>query len=303
MLTIALLALVTTVFPRAGQRLPAVSQCYAIGHTDGGESEITVQGRKVAVEEGGGWVTMLEVKPGANSVDVAGTRLEFTVAQPKPVLQSVVDKLPAKTYSKLEYAADVPKVHPRGRAPGSILIVLDAGHGGEDAGTLSPHARPEKEVNLLMTDAVAEELRARGFRVALTRELDVPVSLYDRPRVAHRLGADAFVSIHHNAPPCDRDPRRFRYHAVYAWNDIGRELAGAVNRRMADAFGADLKNNGVCSANYAVTRNPEIPSCLVEVDFITSPQGEEDCWDSERRGRVAAAIAQGIADWSGAVAK
>ena len=68
---------------------------------------------------------------------------------------------------------------------------------------------------------------------------------------------------------------------------------------MAAELGKDgMKDNGVPRANYAVTRNPEIPSCLVEVDFITSPEGEEASWNPERRRRVAAAIADGFEDWA-----
>ena len=61
-------------------------------------------------------------------------------------------------------------------------------------------------------------LESRGYNVAMTRETDVFIPLYDRPKVAHREKADAFISIHHNAPPFDRDPTRIRYQAVYAWN-------------------------------------------------------------------------------------
>jgi N-acetylmuramoyl-L-alanine amidase len=50
-------------------------------------------------------------------------------------------------------------------------------------------------------------------------------------------------------------------------------------------------------ANFAVTRNPEIPSCLVEADFVTSPEGEEAIWNAERRSIMAEAIASGIDDW------
>jgi N-acetylmuramoyl-L-alanine amidase len=62
-------------------------------------------------------------------------------------------------------------------------------------------------------------------------------------------------------------------------------------------MGEKMANNGVQRANYAVTRNPEIPSCLIEVDFITSPEGEEASWDPERQSRVAEAIAEGVSDW------
>ena len=46
-----------------------------------------------------------------------------------------------------------------------------------------------------------------------------------------------------------------------------------------------------------MTRNPEIPSCLVEADFVSSPEGEEAIWNAERRARMAKAIAAGIDDW------
>ena len=150
-----------------------------------------------------------------------------------------------------------------------------------------------------MARSVRDELCKRGYRVVMTRDDDKAVGLYDRPKVAHANNADAFISIHHNAPPVDRDPRDRRYSVVYAWNDIGERLGRAVNRRIAAVNAAEgVKNNGVSRANYAVTRNPEIPSCLIEVDFITSPEGEEASWNPVRRRRVAAAIADGIDDWA-----
>ena len=58
-----------------------------------------------------------------------------------------------------------------------------------------------------------------------------------------------------------------------------------------------MPSKGSLHANFAVTRNPEIPSCLVEADFITSPEGEEAIFNNERRGVLARAIADGIEDW------
>lgn len=297
MLVAVLIAAVTVAFPRNGQHLSSVTRCYAIGATDGGETNLVIQGRAVPVFEGGGWVTMLDVVPGENTIDVGGTQLKLIVDPPQSTLPSS-ESTPPRVYSKLEYAADQPKAWVPGREPSDFVIVLDAGHGGDALGAVSPHGRPEKEVNLLLTRELAELLREKGFRVVLTRESDVAVPLYDRPKVAHAVHADAFISIHHNAPPFDGNPLDFRYHAVYAWNGIGEELARAINARMATGFGETLKNNGVVHANFAVTRNPEIPSCLVEVDFITTPEAEEACWNSERRRKVAASIAEGVLDWT-----
>ena len=290
--TLAILAAVNIAFPRTGAKLPAIARCYMIGATDPGVTNIVVQGKNVPVHPLGGWVTMVDVKPGTNTVAVAGTNVVFTVDGAKPSPSAGAPQPPPKKYEKLPYAADEPRTNR------TNVVVIDPGHGGDDSGARSPHSLPEKDANLRMARAVRDELEKLGFRVVMTRDGDVAVPLYDRPKVAHKNGADLFVSIHHNAPPYDKDPREFRYHAVYAWNDLGKGLAKAINARMAAELGESLKNNGVPSANFAVTRNPEIPSCLVEVDFLTTPEAELDVWSPVRRRKIAAAIALGIADFA-----
>ena len=299
-MTLPLLLALTIAFPRPGQKLPYVERCYMIGAVEPGPTNITVGGRPVAVYRTGAWATLVEVSPGTNTVDVAGSNHWFVIG-PKPVRKPSAGSVkPApRVYEKLPYAGDIAKAVPTNRAPGEVTVVIDAGHGGRDTGALSPHGIEEKDANLRTAIALQGELERRGYRVIMTRSDDRQIALYDRPRVAHANNADAFISIHHNAPPVDRDPRIVRYGVVYAWNGIGENLGRAINRRLAEAQAKEgLKNNGVPRANYAVTRNPEIPSCLVEVDFITSPQGEEASWNPARRRRIAAAIADGFEDWA-----
>lgn len=286
-----ILAAVNIAFPRPGASLPAIDRCYVIGAAPPGTTNVVVQGRPVAVHPLGGWVAMVDLVPGTNTVAVADTNVTFTVAAKRASSASSAAPPPRK-YEKLPYAADELRVC------STNLVVIDPGHGGDDTGALSPHSLPEKDANLRMAKAVRTELEKLGYKVEMTRETDDAVPLYDRPRSAHKGGAAAFVSIHHNAPPYDKDPRDFRYHAVYAWNDPGEKLAKAINSRMAETLGGALKNNGVLHANFAVTRSPEIPSCLIEVDFVTTPEAELDSWNPSRRKKIAAAIALGIADFA-----
>ena len=283
-----LLAAVSIVFPPEGAKLPAIDRCYVMGAADGGE-EIGIP-----VTRTGAWATVLDVKPGTNVVEVGGTRRTFVIGS----LESSGTKGSGekKVYKKLEYASDFAKPHPNGKKPEEITIVLDAGHGGHDNGAMSPHALPEKDANLRLAKAVRDELVNRGYKVVMTREDDMFVELYDRPKVAHRANADLFVSIHHNAPGYATHPFEVRSQSVYAWNPLGEKLAKAINARMA-AADPQLRNEGVLHANFAVTRNPEIPSCLVEADYVTHPDGEAAVWDASRRPTIAAAIADGIADW------
>ena len=291
----ALLAAVSIVFPPEGAKLPYLKRCYVMGAADAGEAGFRVsgfQGFKVAevkVGRSGAWATVIDVKPGTNVVEIGGVKRTFIVGPSKP-------SKPSKPYPKLEYAADSAKPHPTGKKPGEITVVVDAGHGGHDTGAMSPHGLPEKDANLRLAKAVRDELRKRGYKVVMTREDDTFVELYDRPKVAHKANADLFVSIHHNAPGYASNPFTIRSQSVYAWNALGERLAKAINGRMA-AADPMLANDGVLHANFAVTRNPEIPSCLIEADFITHPDGESAAWDFSRRPAIAAAIADGIADW------
>ena len=305
----AILAALSVAFPRPGAALPSVERCYVLGAAATGTTNVVVSGSSFPVHPQGGWVAMAELKPGTNTISVscvepgaeaaAETNIVVVVAPKPPLIDKVVDKITQPKYEKLDYAGDTPRPHPSEHPDRVPVVVIDPGHGENDTGALSPHSLPEKDANLWLALAVKAELVKRGWKVVMTREDDSFPKLYDRPRVAHREGADAFVSIHHNAPPIDKDPRKLRYHCVYAWNEIGERLATAVNRRMAAALGESLKNNGVMKGNLAVTRNPEIPSCLVETDFVSSPAGEESIWNPVRRKATAEAIAAGIADWCG----
>ncbi|PHR16401.1 MAG: N-acetylmuramoyl-L-alanine amidase [Sphingopyxis sp.] len=85
--------------------------------------------------------------------------------------------------------------------PNRPLVVIDAGHGGHDPGTVSPHGGTyEKNVVLAIALAVRDRLIAGGqVRVALTRDTDSFLVLQERYGIARRLGADLFMSIHADA--------------------------------------------------------------------------------------------------------
>ena len=87
------------------------------------------------------------------------------------------------------------------RAPGDgWTIVLDAGHGGHDPGSIGPTGVREKDVTLAVVRRLAERLdRVDGLRVVLTRGADEFVALGERTKIANREKADLFVSIHANA--------------------------------------------------------------------------------------------------------
>jgi N-acetylmuramoyl-L-alanine amidase len=297
MIPASLIMAVAIAVPKPGQKLPYIEHGYVLGSTDPGVTNVIVQGKSFPVHRTGAWAAYVELKEGENTVvascDWQGRHSETSrtfhvAAKPKPRPKAAATE--ERVYAKLDYAADEARPHPGDKAPGDITVVLDPGHGGPvDLGCISPHGWCEKEANLLLAKAVGEELSRLGYKVVMTRDDDRAMPLYERPKKIYEAKADAFLSIHHNAPAADRDAGNIRYSAVYSWNAIGEAMAKAISRRMDGARSMH--------ANFAVTRNPEVPSCLIEADFITHPEGEEAAWDKESRDRMAAAIAAGFADW------
>jgi len=84
--------------------------------------------------------------------------------------------------------------------PSAKTIVIDAGHGGKDAGAVSGRVY-EKNIVFTVSKYVRDELRKDGFKVHLTRTKDRFIELSDRTKYANRKKADLFISIHANAVP------------------------------------------------------------------------------------------------------
>ena len=113
---------------------------------------------------------------------------------------------PRKSYSvkmplgKPRDSVNLPKIY----GPNDVnrpLVVIDAGHGGHDPGTVSPHGgKYEKNVVLALAMAIRDRLVAGGrVRVALTRDSDEYLVLEERYGIARRLNADLFISLHADA--------------------------------------------------------------------------------------------------------
>lgn len=99
-----------------------------------------------------------------------------------------------------------------------ILVVIDAGHGGEDPGALGPNRLREKDITLSIAKKLAAMINAEpGYRAELTRKGDYYIDLRKRSRIAQDKGADLFVSIHADA---FKNPRASGA-SVFAWSQRG----------------------------------------------------------------------------------
>jgi N-acetylmuramoyl-L-alanine amidase len=140
------------------------------------------------------------------SADAAPSLPASSVASAPPVPVS-----PTQTTPKL---TPVP-----GGGKRDIVIAIDAGHGGEDPGALSPvKGQYEKHLTLAIAKELQRQINAdKGFRAELVRTGDYFIPLRKRTEIARKQGADLFVSIH-----ADAAPRAAAFGAsVYALSDRG----------------------------------------------------------------------------------
>ncbi len=214
------------------------------------------------------------------------------------------------------------------------LIVLDAGHGGQDPGAIGPSGTYEKTVALDLTLKIAATLQRAGLQVKLTRRSDVFLPLSTRAAIAHRARAEFFVSIHADSAPntdarglscytlsetaSDKlaDALATRENAVDLLPGVPRgvdpEVAAilfdltrrhSLNASLAHkasiikSVSKDLRllDNPKRSANFAVLRVPDVPAVLIETGFLSNHSDEKLLADPVARGKIADVLALALA--------
>jgi len=163
-------------------------------------------------------------------------RSEFVDRFPRSELVFMLDSLPSE--QSQEDASRDEEISER------PLIFIDPGHGGEDEGAVGVAGIREKDLVLTLAKGVEKELLKTGCcRVALSRESDAFIPLFERTALANRLGAKLFVSLHVNAH--EENAARARGFEVYyvsnESNPKAIELVSRENRQMHDSKGVGME--------------------------------------------------------------
>lgn len=175
------------------------------------------------------------------------------------------------------------------RAASPSLVVIDAGHGGRDSGAKA-NGLVEKELTLDTARRLEARLRKAKIKTVMLRTRDEFIDLDDRVRFANRyIGKNAvLVSIHFNAV----GGSSARGLETFFWKPEATALAVRVQNNVAKKTG--LANVGVNRRRLRLTRNPEIPSILVEAGFLTNRTEARFLAKPHGRDAVAQGIAAGI---------
>lgn len=179
------------------------------------------------------------------------------------------------------------------KSKGKIKILIDPGHGGNDAGAKGVDGSLEKNISLEISKKVAGDLsQYEDLEVILTRTEDTYVSLEERSKMANEQGVNMVVSIHLNSESGGRSASGTE--TYYQSNNIDGSEKLAKSIQDTICLYLDTKNRGIYPSNLEILRETEMPSVLVEAGFISNKEEEKKLSDSSYQNQMAEGIAQGI---------
>ncbi len=210
-------------------------------------------------------------------------------------------------------------------------VVIDPGHGGRDPGAIGVGGLREKDVTLALARELREALLARGFEVVLTRERDETLSLLERTAKAEGAAGDVFISLHANAArrrsaqgveiyTLDRNAQRQTKRLAARENGVQlgqvdplqhllaqlrlsevslrsiqlaeflhEELTAGMSKRWPSVAGAKILHGP-----FYVLYLSDMPSLLLEADFLTHRGGAKRLRDPDYLGAMAAEMADAL---------
>jgi N-acetylmuramoyl-L-alanine amidase len=212
-------------------------------------------------------------------------------------------------------------------------IVIDAGHGGHDTGTIGPTGLMEKDLCLDVALRLGKiiEQKLPGADVVYTRSDDTFVPLEERTHIANEAKADLFISIHANSSP-DHGARGVETYylnmkgspeamevaarenavsqeGIHDLEDLVKKIARTEKIDESKEFAEDVqdslskriqktakpvRNRGVRKAPFVVLIGADMPSILTEISFLSNPADEQLLKKPEHRQHVAEGVYQGV---------
>ena len=215
-------------------------------------------------------------------------------------------------------------------------IVVDAGHGGHDTGTIGPNGLMEKDLVLDVALRLGKLLESKlGADVVYTRQDDTFIPLETRTAIANQNQADLFISIHANSSS-DQSARGVETYylnftsspdalevaarenavsetSVHDLQDLvkkialkekideSREFAASVEKSLyagESAKSPGVKNRGVKKAPFIVLIGANMPSILAEISFVSNPTDERKLRTAAYRQSIAESLYRGISRYA-----
>ena len=215
-------------------------------------------------------------------------------------------------------------------------IVIDAGHGGHDTGTIGPTGLMEKDIclDVALRPGQIIEQHLPGAEVVYTRADDTFIPLEERTNIANEKKADLFLSIHANSsrdhaargvetyylnlkgtPEAMEVAARenstaqetvadleelvkkiTRNEKIEESREFAEDIQDSLSRRIQHTT-KSVKSRGIRKAPFVVLIGANMPSVLAEISFLSNPADEQLMKKGDHRQRLAEGLYQGVVSY------
>ncbi len=176
-----------------------------------------------------------------------------------------------------------------------LLVVIDAGHGGQDPGA-SKNSAVEKELNLAIALKLEKLLKENNIKTFMLRQDDTFVGLYDRPYIANALNATLFISIHNNAIDSSKVSGTETLYYPEQEGDTfftGEKFAKIIQELLISNLNS-VDRKTVERPGLVVLKYTKMPSALAEIGFVTNLSEAKKLLSEEYQQKTSKALCDAI---------
>ncbi|MFK7911275.1 MAG: N-acetylmuramoyl-L-alanine amidase [Akkermansiaceae bacterium] len=253
---------------------------------------LSIDGKKITLERG-----KLTIKLTSGEQTMLMNGLKFFLSEPVRMHGQVphLSQLDLKTLISPLLKPDFQKMPPM------KTIIIDPGHGGMDKGA----AKLESAHTLALALELHRQLQKKGYKVVLTRELDVFVPLGDRIKMANTTSDAIFISLHYNSSAnrnvsgfesyilSARQPRATHTASLTLATDLHSRCLRYLNDNRLGA-GFNITDRGIRRARFNLLSGCKHPTVIIEAGFLTNKAEAAKISTLKYRLTLANAITRGI---------
>ena len=192
------------------------------------------------------------------------------------------------------------------KQPKQPVVVVDAGHGGNDPGKVAVNRSLEKDINLAIAKRLAWYLEQADVTVIMTRDSDSGLysqndsrkktsDMQKRRQIMNESKADLAVSIHQNSYHDEEISGGQVFY--YADSAPGKRLAERIQKRFDYVLGAENRRQPKANESYYLLLHAECPAVIVECGFLSNWREASLLGDEEYQDRMAYTIHMGILEY------
>ncbi len=186
-----------------------------------------------------------------------------------------------------------------------IVIVVDAGHGGNDPGKVSADGIMEKDVNLAIALKLKDKLEDKNIKVILTRDSDICLAdtgtsnkkksdMINRMEIVNDNKADLLISIHQNSyKDSSVKGAQVFYHGS---SEQSKKVAQVVQGKIQEEIDNENNRKAKEANDYYILRKSVCPAIIIECGFLSNPEETSKLVDEKYQEKLAETIADAVCE-------